>query len=89
MARVPVSSLSTALVDNFIAGCDDARPVARAYAYELRSGELILSTGLLTAEQELAPGDEITLAGVVARVEELGWVNGEPRLMLQPVQATT
>jgi hypothetical protein len=44
---------------------------------------------VLTAEQEPAPGDEITLAGFVARVEELGWVNGEPRLMLQPVHATT
>jgi sorbitol-specific phosphotransferase system component IIA len=60
--------------------------LAQAYAYELRRGGVILSTGLLTAEQELAPGDEITLAGVVARVEEVGWANGEPRLMLQPVE---
>lgn len=63
--------------------------MARAYAYELRRGGVVLSTGVLTAEQEPAPGDEITLAGFVARVEELGWVNGEPRLMLQPVHATT
>jgi hypothetical protein len=57
-------------------------------AYELRRGEEILSTGWLMAEQEFAPGDEITLAGVLARVEELGWANGHPRLMLQPVRAT-
>jgi hypothetical protein len=63
--------------------------VARGYAYELRKGEEILSTGWLTAEQEPAPGDEITLAGVLARVEELGWANGQPRLMLEPVQVAT
>jgi hypothetical protein len=63
--------------------------VALAYAYELRRGGVILSTGMLTAEQEIAPGDELTLAGVLARVEELGWVNGEPRLMLETVQVTT
>jgi hypothetical protein len=62
-----------------------ARAVAQAYAYELRRGEEILSTGWLTAEEELAPGDEITLSGVLARVDELGWANGQPRLMLQPV----
>lgn len=63
--------------------------MARVYAYELQRGGVILSTGVLTADQELAPGDEITLAGVVARVEDLGWADGEPRLMLEPVQAMT
>ena len=58
--------------------------MATAYAYELRRGEEIVATGRLTAEDELAPGDELTLAGVIARVEELSWTNGEPRLMLQP-----
>ena len=60
-----------------------------AYAYELRRGEEILSTGRLTAEHELVPGDEMTVAGILARVEELGWVNGESRLMLQPVVGLT
>jgi hypothetical protein len=68
---------------------DDALAVAQAYAYELRNGEEILSTGWLTAERELAPGDEITLAGVLARVEELGWADGQPRLMLEPVRVRT
>jgi hypothetical protein len=26
----------------------------------------------------------VTIAGIVAQVEELIWVNGEPRLMLEP-----
>jgi hypothetical protein len=62
--------------------------VARAYAYELRRGGEILSTGWLTSEQELAPGDEITVAGLVALVEDVGWTEGELRLMLRPVQVT-
>jgi hypothetical protein len=66
-----------------------ARVVAHAYAYELRRGEEILSTGWLMAEEELAPGDEITLSGVLARVNELGWANGHTRLMLQPVSLAT
>jgi hypothetical protein len=55
-----------------------------AYAYELRRGEQVLSTGRLTTEGELRPGDELALAGVLARVEELGWVEGEARLILRP-----
>jgi hypothetical protein len=55
-----------------------------AYAYELRRGEEILSTGRLTTEGELGPGDELALAGILARVEELGWSNGEARLILSP-----
>lgn len=54
-----------------------------AYAYELRRGEEIFSTGRLTAERELSPGDEVTVAGLVAHVEELSWGNGEPRLILR------
>jgi hypothetical protein len=67
---------------------DDAR-VGAAYAYELRRGDEILSTGRLTAEQELAPGDELTIAGIVAQVEALIWANGEPRLMLEPALRLT
>jgi hypothetical protein len=57
--------------------------VATAYAYELRRGEDILSTGRLTAERDLVPGDELALAGVVARVQEVNWTDGERRLMLE------
>lgn len=67
---------------------DDAR-VGAAYVYELRRGDEILSTGRLTAEQELAPGDEVTVAGIVAHVEALSWANGEPRLMLEPAFGLT
>jgi hypothetical protein len=57
--------------------------VATAYAYELRRGEHTISTGRLTAERELSPGDELTVAGVLARVKEIGWANRERRLMLE------
>jgi hypothetical protein len=57
--------------------------VATAYAYELRRGEDVLSTGRLTAEHDLAPGDELAVAGVVARVKEVAWSDGERRLMLE------
>jgi hypothetical protein len=58
-------------------------PVGVAYAYELRRGEEILSTGRLTIEQELAPGDELTIAGMPALADKMGWVNGESRLLLK------
>ena len=57
-----------------------------AYAYELQRGEEILSTGRLTTDCELVPGDQLAVAGFVARVEELGWVNGEARLILAPMR---
>ena len=50
----------------------DAHPVAVAYAYELRRRDEIASTGRLTVEEEIEPGDELTLVCGVARVEELG-----------------
>lgn len=49
--------------------------MATANAYELRRGEDILSTGRLTAEHDVAPGDELAVAGVVARVKEVGWTD--------------
>jgi hypothetical protein len=55
-----------------------------AYAYELRRGEEVLSTGRLMTEGELGRGDELALAGILTRVDELGWVNGEVRLILRP-----
>jgi hypothetical protein len=45
-----------------------------AYAYELRRGEEVLSTGRLTTESELGPEDELALEGILSRVDELGWV---------------
>jgi hypothetical protein len=61
--------------------------VGAAYAYELRQGDQVLSTGRLTMDDELAPGDEVTVAGIVALVSELGWAGGESRLLLEPVRA--
>jgi hypothetical protein len=61
--------------------------VGAAYAYELRRGDQVLSTGRLTMDDELAPGDEVTVAGIVALVNELAWVGGESRLLLEPVHA--
>jgi hypothetical protein len=59
--------------------------VGVAYAYELRRGDQVLSTGRLTMDDELMPGDEVTVAGVVALVNELAWVGGESRLLLEPL----
>jgi hypothetical protein len=61
--------------------------VGAAYAYELRQGDQVLSTGRLTLDDALAPGDEVTVAGIVALVNELAWVGGESRLLLEPVYA--
>jgi hypothetical protein len=63
--------------------------VGAAYAYELRQGDQVLSTGRLTMDDELAPGDEVTVAGIVALVNELAWVGGESRLLLEPVHASS
>jgi hypothetical protein len=61
--------------------------VGAAYAYELRQDDQVLSTGRLTMDDALAPGDEVTVAGIVALVNELTWVGGESRLLLEPVHA--
>jgi len=61
--------------------------VGEAYAYELRQGDQVLSTGRLTVDDELAPGDEVTVAGIVSLVNELAWLGGESRLLLEPVHA--
>jgi hypothetical protein len=58
--------------------------VGAAYAYELRRGTEVLSTGRLTSECELGPCDELAIAGILAQVEELDWVEGEARLILEP-----
>ena len=59
--------------------------VGAAYAYELRQSGQVVSTGRLTMEDQLALGDELTVAGIVASVTELRWVGGESRLLLEPV----
>ena len=59
--------------------------VGAAYAYELRQSGQVVSTGRLTMEDQLALGDELTVAGILASVTELHWVGGESRLLLEPV----
>jgi hypothetical protein len=59
--------------------------VGAAYAYELWQGDQVVSTGRLTMEDQVALGDELTVAGIVASVTELRWVGGESRLLLEPV----
>lgn len=59
--------------------------VGAAYAYELRQSGQVVSTGRLTMEDQLALGDELTVAGILASVTELRCVGGESRLLLEPV----
>jgi hypothetical protein len=59
--------------------------VGAAYAYELRQDDQVLSTGRLTMDDALAPGDEVTVARIVALVNELTWVGGKSRLLLEPL----
>jgi hypothetical protein len=66
---------------------DHSRPVATAYAYELRHGVTIVSTGRLMAEGEVLVGEEVTVAGVLAHVNEIVWADGERRLLLESGQA--
>jgi hypothetical protein len=61
----------------------DYAAVTAAYAYELRRGAEIFSTGRLIAEHDLSQGDDVAVAGVVAKVVEISWSNGERRLILQ------
>ena len=55
-----------------------------AYTYELRRGEEVVATGRLMAEDALAIGDEVTIAGILARVDDVTWADGNVRLLLQP-----
>ena len=66
---------------------DDSPPVAKQYSYELHEGEQTLATGWLTSE-EVRPGDEVSVAGVVARVTDVAWANGTARLLLEPPPKT-
>ena len=68
---------------------DDFRPVALAYAYELRHNDQVLATGRVTSDTEVEVGDELRLAGLVGRVREVIWAAGEPRLLLEPSRSVT
>ena len=70
-----------AVVDNARAVVDDA--VVAAYAYELRQGDEVISTGRLTTEEDVALGDPVSVAGVLAFVKDMIWSDGEPRLLLK------
>jgi hypothetical protein len=63
--------------------------VGAAYAYELRRGEEVVSTGRLMADDELAIGEKLMIAGILARVEEVTWLEGDLRLLLQPALGLT
>jgi hypothetical protein len=63
--------------------------VGAAYAYELRRGEEVVSTGRLMADDELAIGEQLMIAGILARVEEVTWLEGDLRLLLQPALGLT
>jgi len=69
-------------VDNHAPPVDDYCAVTVAYAYELRGGDEIVATGRLLLDEDASLGDELTLAGIRAYVEELAWAEGEPRLVL-------
>jgi len=60
--------------------------VSADYTYELRRGEEIVATGRLLLEDDVSLGDELTLAGFRARVEELAWAAGESRLVLSAAE---
>jgi hypothetical protein len=74
---------------------DESAPVVNdpargaAYAYELRRGEEVVSTGRLMADDELAIGEQLMIAGILARVEEVTWLEGDLRLLLQPALGLT
>jgi len=63
---------------------DDSPPVAKQYSYELHDGDQTLATGWLTSDEKVEAGDEVTIAGVVARVADVAWTNGGVRLLLEP-----
>jgi hypothetical protein len=58
--------------------------VARQYSYELHESGETLATGWLTIEGEVERGDELIVAGTVARVADVAWANGAARLLLEP-----
>jgi hypothetical protein len=88
MGRIQLLSLSaprlTRAVDNSHLLVDDSPPVAKQYSYELRAGEEMVATGWLTSDEAVEPGDDLLIAGIVARVADVAWTNGAARLVLEP-----
>jgi hypothetical protein len=41
------------------------------------------------ADDELAIGEQLMIAGILARVEEVTWLEGDLRLLLQPALGLT
>jgi hypothetical protein len=70
-------------VDNSTHLVDDSAPVARQYSYELHEGEETLATGWLTSDDDVQPGDELVVAGLIARVAGIRWTNDAFRLLLE------
>ena len=55
------------------------------YRYEVREGDAILATGMLSVERDLQPGDEIPFGEHVAVVVEVTFsLSGPTRLVLEP-----
>ena len=84
--RAATSTTSCPSLWTTTAGLDDCRAVSADYTYELRRGEEIVATGRLLLEDDVSLGDELTLAGFRARVEELAWAAGESRLVLSAAE---
>jgi hypothetical protein len=54
------------------------------YRYEVREGDAILATGLLSVGSDLQPGDEIPFGEHVAVVTEVAFsLSGRARLVLE------
>jgi hypothetical protein len=62
---------------------DYSPPVARQYSYELHEGDVVLATGWLTSDDDVQAGDELVVAGLIARVAEIRWTNDAFRLLLE------
>lgn len=54
------------------------------YRYEVREGDAILATGLLSVGRDLQPGDEIPFGEHIAVVTEVAFsLSGPARLLLE------
>jgi hypothetical protein len=52
----------------------------------VRCGDEIVATGRLLVDDDVRLGDELTLAGFRARVEEFAWTAGESRLVVSAAE---
>jgi hypothetical protein len=53
------------------------------YEYELRRGTIVVATGRIQLEKPPAPGDSISLGAHWARVEDVLYLAGRRRLILE------